>query len=106
MISASACCGVTFFAKRLNSAISASGEEDGAEVGLFEALKKGLFVQVFGRLIGKTKSAIYKRKNNISGPTSIDIEYSYKYTKSYMPMISDKKYDLAIGFSTPYYFVD
>lgn len=75
-------------------------------IPIIEALKKGLFVQVFGRLIGKTKSAIYKRKNNISGPTSIDIEYSYKYTKSYMPMISDKKYDLAIGFSTPYYFVD
>ena len=70
------------------------------------AIKKGLFKQVYGRVIGKLKAAKFKRLNNIDGVNSVDIEYSYKYTKKYMPQISDKNYDLAVGFSTPYYIID
>ena len=70
------------------------------------AIKKGLFKQVYGRVIGKLKAAKFKRLNNIDVVNSVDIEYSYKYTKKYMPQISDKNYDLAVGFSTPYYIID
>ena len=75
-------------------------------VPVSRAIKKGLFKQVYGRVIGKVKAAKFKRLNNIEGVNSVDIEYSYKYTKKYMPQISDKNYDLAVGFSTPYYIID
>lgn len=76
----------------------------GVPVG--RAIKKGLFKQVYGRVIGKMKAAKFKKLNNIDGVNSVDIEYSYKYTKKYMPQISDKNYDLSVGFSTPYYIID
>ncbi len=75
-------------------------------VPVSRAIKKGLFKPVYGRVIGKLKAAKFKRLNNIGGVNSVDIEYSYKYTKKYMPQISDKNYDLAVGFSTPYYIID
>ena len=75
-------------------------------VPISNVIKSGLLKQAYGRLIGKIKANSYIKKHNINGVNSVEIEYSYKYTKKYMPMISNKKYDLVIGFSTPYYFVD
>ena len=75
-------------------------------VPISNVIKHGLLKQAYGRLIGKIKAKSYIEKHNINGVNSVEIEYSYKYTKKYMPMISNKKYDLVIGFSTPYYFVD
>lgn len=75
-------------------------------VPITDVLKKRKFKHVYGRLIGKIKAWKFKKDNNISGVNGVDIEYSYKYTKKYMPMISNDKYDLVVGFSTPFYFVD
>lgn len=75
-------------------------------VPISNVIKSGLLKQAYGRLIGKIKANSYIKKHNINGVNSVEIEYSYKYTKKYMPIISNKKYHLVIGFSTPYYFVD
>lgn len=75
-------------------------------VPISNVIKDGLLKQAYGRLIGKIKAKSYIKKHNINGVNSVEIEYSYKYTKKYMPIISNKKYDLVIAFSTPYYFVD
>lgn len=75
-------------------------------VPISNIIKNGLLKQAYGRLIGKIKAKSYIKKHNINGVNSVEIEYSYKYTKKYMPIISNKKYDLVIGFSTPYYFAD
>lgn len=75
-------------------------------VPISNVIKNGLLKQAYGRLVGKIKAKSFIKKHNINGVNSVEIEYSYKYTKKYMPMISNKKYDLVIGFSTPYYFVD
>ena len=75
-------------------------------VPIKDVLRKKKFKQGFGRLIGKIKAWKFKKTNSISGVNGVEIEYSYKYTKKYMPMISYNEYDLVIGFSTPFYFVD
>ena len=75
-------------------------------IPIMKALEKKLFKQVYGRVVGKIRAKKFIKMNNIRGVNSVEIEYSYKYTKKFMPKISDKKYDLAIGFSTPYYIVD
>lgn len=58
-----------------------------------------------GRAIGKYLSMIYSSIKRF--PQSfVGIEYSHKYTKIFMPKISPStKYDLAISFLTPHYFV-
>ena len=75
-------------------------------VPIKDVLRKKKFKQAFGRLIGKIKAWKFKKTNRISGVNGVEIEYSYKYTKKYMPIISDNEYDLVIGFSTPFYFVE
>ena len=75
-------------------------------VPIKDVLRKKKFKHAFGRLIGKIKAWKFKKTNSISGVNGVEIEYSYKYTKKYMPMISYNEYDLVIGFSTPFYFVN
>ena len=75
-------------------------------VPIKDVLRKKKFKQGLGRLIGKIQAWNFKQTTSISGVNGVEIEYSYKYTKKYMPMISYNEYDLVIGFSTPFYFVD
>ncbi len=59
----------------------------------------------FGRTVGKFKAKSYLKRHNLEYNPGIALEYSHKYTKRFMPQISDKEYDLAISFLTPHYFV-
>ena len=69
-------------------------------------IKKGRFDVAFGRFIGKQKAKKYVTLNKQSAQKSaVGLEYSHKYTKTFMPRISDKQYDLAVSFLTPHYFV-
>ncbi|QBP42010.1 glycosyltransferase [Paenisporosarcina antarctica] len=76
-------------------------------VPIIRTLKKGLLAIAIGRYIGKKKAIQYKKNNQITTQKEDDIalEYSHKYTKRFMPKISNEKYDLAISFLTPHYFV-
>lgn len=57
------------------------------------------------RLLGKFSAQIYKKFHALQR-SAVAIEYSHKFTRFCMPKICpDKKYDLAISFLTPHYFV-
>lgn len=74
-------------------------------VPFLSVLKKRQFKIALGRLFGKLKANKYKKENNINSDNCVELIYSHKYTKSFMPTISDKQYDFAISFLTPHYFV-
>lgn len=63
------------------------------------------FGVAFGRFIGKKISEKQVQKAHVSDGSYYYIINSHKYTKPFLPMISDKKYDLAISFLTPHFFV-
>lgn len=68
------------------------------------ALKSGQIDVLLGRLIGKLKAKSFNEKMKYND-SAVSIEYSHKYTKKFMPVISDKEYDIAISFLIPHYFV-
>lgn len=70
-----------------------------------EALKNGKIRVVFGRLRGKRAAKKQVKKLQLSKDNNVANEYSHKYTVNYMPMISEKEYDLAVSFMSPHYFV-
>ena len=72
-------------------------------VPIGQVLKKGCFSVAFGRFVGKLRAKRYVSKRNVKGE-GVYLEYSHKFAKKYMPMISDKEYDLVISFLTPHYF--
>lgn len=72
----------------------------------FSEIYKFCEYKVFvGRAVGRYLSMAYSRIKKF--PQSfVGIEYSHKYTKIFMPKIApDTKYDLAISFLIPHYFV-
>ena len=73
-------------------------------VPIAQVLLSGHLGVAFGRLTGKLKAAYSIKKHGISGGT-VALEYSHKYTKAYMPSIGRCKYDLAISFLMPHYYV-
>lgn len=74
-------------------------------IPLKTTLKKGKYNIFLGRLKGKIMASLYSYKNSLKDSGSVNVEYSHKYTVNYMPMISEKEYDLAISFLCPHYFV-
>jgi len=69
-------------------------------------IKTGRISQAYGRAVGKFKARRYCAKNNIGGAGAVYLEYSHKYTVKFMPEINPEvKYDLAVSFMTPHYFV-
>lgn len=69
-------------------------------------LKKGHFLIAAGRTVGKLKAKRFNTKHGTSRQKSgVALEYSHKYTKRFMPQITDTEYDLAVSFLTPHYFV-
>lgn len=69
-------------------------------------LKKGHFLTAAGRTVGKIKAKRFNKKHGADGQKSaVALEYSHKYTKRFMPTITDTEYDLAVSFLTPHYFV-
>lgn len=70
-----------------------------------QTLREGHFLLTASRLYGKLKAERFAKKNNLN-VSAIAIEYSHKYTKKFMPKIQkNTRYDLAISFLTPHYFV-
>lgn len=70
-----------------------------------EALKKKQFSTVAMRLYGKLRAEKRNEKLGYFEESNIINEYSHKYTVKAMPMISNTKYDVAISFVSPHYFV-
>ena len=68
-------------------------------------IRKKHFLMVAARSIGKWKAKRFIVRNKIQGANSLEIHYSFKFTKMILPAISKEKYDLAIGFTVPYYIV-
>lgn len=72
---------------------------------IIDVLKEKHFILATARLYGKFKAKIFNKKNCLKN-SDVALEYSYKYTKKFMPLINpDTEYDLAISFLTPHYFV-
>lgn len=70
-----------------------------------DTLKEGHIWLTTMRLVGKILAALYNKKNKYTD-SIVSLEYSHKYTCPFMKKIQpDKKYDLAISFLTPHYFV-
>lgn len=74
-------------------------------VPMASLLKNGQFGVLCGRLHGKFAAQQYDKAHPTRKPSVVSLTYSHKYTLRYMPMITDKTYDLAISFLTPHYFV-
>lgn len=74
-------------------------------VPMTELIGKKQFGLLAGRFAGRTLAKIYSKSHKFTR-SAVGIEYSHKYTKSFLPQINPgKKYDLAISFLTPHYFV-
>lgn len=71
----------------------------------FDTLKKKQFGVAMGRTAGKYMSKRFRSAHPSSLESGVPLEYSHKYTKAFMPQISNKTYDLAVSFLTPHYFV-
>lgn len=70
-----------------------------------DLIAKKQFGILLGRFAGRFFANIYSRKHCFAR-SAVAIEYSHKYTRFFMPKIEEnKKYDLAISFLTPHYFV-
>lgn len=73
-------------------------------IPIINVVKNGEFDIAFGRITGKLNAEKFNKKMSYCNSEAA-LEYSHKYTQKYMPMMSDKEYDLAISFLTPHYFV-
>ena len=71
---------------------------------LKQVIKNMAFGTLIGRYNGKNAATEYIVRNHIKDGSYIYIDYSHRFTKPYMPKISDKEYDLVISFLTPHYF--
>lgn len=70
-----------------------------------QTLKEDFVRLTLARAYGKWKAKQFDRKHGYSEAYTA-LEYSHKYTKSFMPPImAGTEYDLAISFLTPHYFV-
>lgn len=76
----------------------------GLAVPMASILHKGMWEVVSGRLYAKIKAKHYIKKNHVHGENTVELDYSHKYSLKAMPMISKKKYNMAISFLTPHYY--
>lgn len=70
-----------------------------------EVVKNRAFGVALGRFVGNKAAQKYVKNNNLHDGSYVFINYSHKYTKAFLPEISDVEYDLAVSFLTPHYFV-
>lgn len=73
-------------------------------VPIGQVIKKGRLDIAYGRFVGKMKARRYVASHGMKTGEGVYLQYSHKYVKKYMPMISDTEYDLVISFLTPHYF--
>lgn len=72
---------------------------------LVDVVRHGHFCIAFARICGKLAAARYRHRH-LGNCSQVEIDYSHRYTKRWMPQITwDTVYDLAISFLTPHYFV-
>lgn len=75
-------------------------------VPIQSVIKKRQFAVAFRRTMGKIKAQRKVKQLNLPPDHGVALEYSHKYTRTVMPEIQPHiKYDLAISFLTPHYFV-
>lgn len=74
-------------------------------IPISKVIKQGYIGIAIGRVIGKCKARVRTKKLGFLADNAVSLEYSHKYTKNVMPKISDTKYDFAISFLTPHYFL-
>ena len=74
-------------------------------VPIKEVLKKGQIKVAYGRYRGKKKAKARVKALGLDTDNDVGIQCSHLFTLPLMPMISDKRYDAAISFLTPHYFV-
>jgi len=68
-----------------------------------DTLREGHFLLTAARVLGKIVARMYDRRHELT-ESSVDLDYSHKYTYRLMPKIQpDTEYDLAISFLTPHY---
>lgn len=72
---------------------------------LSTVVKNRAFGVALGRVIGKQVSKAQAKKSNATEDCYYLINNSHKYTKPFLPKISDKEYDLAISWLTPHFYV-
>ena len=70
-----------------------------------EALKRGQLRVLAGRIRGKIAARRFRRRAGTDGGGMVEILYSHRYTAGAMPRVGDGRYDLAISFLTPHYYV-
>ena len=70
-----------------------------------DVLKRGQFGVAVGRFVGKYKAAKRVKALHLPAENDVALEYSHKYLRAHVPMVSETKYDLAVSFLTPHYFV-
>ena len=70
-----------------------------------ETLRSGSLAVLAGRAYAKLKARRYEAAHPGGKQGTVELEYSHKYTVPFMPMMSEKEYDLAISFCAPHYFV-
>ncbi len=68
-------------------------------------IKNRAFGVALGRVIGKSVSKHQIKKSGAAEGSYFLINNSHKYTRPFLPMISEKEYDLAISFLTPHFLV-
>ena len=74
-------------------------------VPILECMKRGQPGVMMGRIMGKAAARWRIRRLKISSENDLELEFSHKYVLPFVPKISGEKYDLAISFLTPHYFV-
>ena len=73
-------------------------------IPMVEVIKNRQILIALGRILGIHKAKKFIEKNFNDKEDMVMLEYSHKYTVKYAKK-SEKKYDLAISFLTPHYYV-
>jgi len=74
-------------------------------IPLKAVIKSGHLKIAYKRIVGKRKANKRIKELDINSDNNIINEYSHKYTVGVLPKISKKKYDLAVSFMSPHYYV-
>ena len=73
-------------------------------IPLKEVIKNKKYSIAYGRIQAKILAKIYDIFHRPKNESYVELEYSHKYTKRFMPQIAAENYDLIISYLTPHYF--
>lgn len=74
-------------------------------VPIDQVVRRGQFLVAAGRAVGKFMAVGKVRRLKLPSDNGVALEYSHKYTAVCMPKVGKGRYDLAVSFLTPHYFV-